>query len=64
MRNECKTLIPWPEGRNHSENLGVRRKDNIRMDVSEMGREGVDWMHLPQDKTQWRTAVNTVMKLD
>jgi hypothetical protein len=27
-----------------------RRRDNIRMDVMEMGWEGVDWMHLVQDK--------------
>jgi len=26
--------------------------DNIRMDLEEIGWEGVDWMHLAQDKEQ------------
>jgi hypothetical protein len=26
-----------------------------------MGLEGVDWMHLAQDREQWRAIVNTVM---
>jgi len=28
-----------------------------------MGWKSVDWMHLAQDKDQWRAAVNTVMNL-
>jgi hypothetical protein len=26
-----------------------------------MMRKGVGWMHLAQDRDQWRAAVNTVM---
>jgi hypothetical protein len=33
------------------------------MDLKEMGWEGVDWIHLAQDKVQWRAVVNTVMSL-
>jgi hypothetical protein len=42
-----------------------RRKfeDNIRMEVRERGWEGVDWMHLVQDRDQWQVLVNTVMNL-
>jgi hypothetical protein len=40
-----------------------RWKDNIRMDMREVGWEGMDWMHLIQDRDQWRAVVNTVMKL-
>jgi hypothetical protein len=29
------------------------------MDVREIGWEGVDWMHLAQDRDQWRDVVNT-----
>jgi hypothetical protein len=29
------------------------------MDLRETGREGVDWMHLAQDRDQWRALVNT-----
>jgi hypothetical protein len=31
------------------------------MDLREIGRKGVDWMHLAQDRDQWRGLVNTVM---
>jgi len=33
------------------------------MDLREIGREGVDWMRLAQDKDRWRAFVNTVMNL-
>jgi hypothetical protein len=33
------------------------------MDLREIGREGVDWMHLANDRKQWRAVVNTVMNL-
>jgi len=33
------------------------------MDLREIGWEGVDWIHLDQDRDQWRALVNTVMKL-
>jgi len=31
------------------------------MDLNEVGWEGVDCMHLVQDKVHWRAHVNTVM---
>jgi hypothetical protein len=40
-----------------------RRDENIGMDLSEMGLEGVDWIHMAQDTDQWRAVVNTVMNL-
>jgi hypothetical protein len=40
-----------------------RWEDNIRMDLTEMGWECVDCMHLAQDTDQWRVFVNTVMNL-
>jgi hypothetical protein len=33
------------------------------MDFWDIGWEGVDWMHLAQDRAQWRAVVNTVMNL-
>jgi hypothetical protein len=36
-----------------------RWKDNIRMDLREIGCEGVDWIHLAQDRNQWLAVVNT-----
>jgi hypothetical protein len=36
-------------------------KDNIRMDLREKAWEDVDWLHVTQDRDQWRALVNTVM---
>jgi hypothetical protein len=33
------------------------------MDLREIGWEGVDWMHLAQDRDQWQALVNTVISL-
>jgi hypothetical protein len=43
------------------EDAGLGREDDIKMDVKEIGREGVDWIRLAQDKIQWRPVVNAVM---
>jgi hypothetical protein len=37
--------------------------DSIRMAFREIGWEGVDWIHLAEDRDQWRALVNTVMNL-
>jgi len=33
------------------------------MDLRELGWKGVDWIHLAQDREQWRALVNMEMKL-
>jgi hypothetical protein len=33
------------------------------MDLIEIGWEVVDWIHLAQERDQWRAVVNTVMNL-
>jgi hypothetical protein len=38
-----------------------RWEDNIRIYVKEIWWEGVDCMHLAQDKNQWWALVNMVM---
>jgi hypothetical protein len=37
--------------------------DNIKIDIREIGCDGVDWVNLAQDRDQWRALVNTVMNL-
>jgi hypothetical protein len=61
-------LIRKPEGK--EEPLGrprCRCEDNIRMDIREIGLEGVDWMHLAQDRDQLESGgggfVDTVIDL-
>jgi hypothetical protein len=42
---------------------GRRWKDNVRMDLRDMGWGGMDWIDLGQDRDQWRALVNTAMNL-
>jgi hypothetical protein len=37
--------------------------ENIKIDLRDMGREGIDWIDLAQGRDQWRALVNTVMNL-
>jgi hypothetical protein len=60
-RNAYRILVGKPEGKRP---LGRRRwMDNIKMDLREIGWDGVDWIELAQDRDQWRALVNTVMNL-
>jgi hypothetical protein len=36
---------------------------NIKMDLREIGWGGMDWIHVAQDRDQWRALVNMVMNL-
>jgi hypothetical protein len=58
MRNACKILVRNPERKGPRQRLRGSWKDNIRMDLRKIGWEGVDWIHLVQDKDQWRVLVN------
>jgi hypothetical protein len=62
MRNAYKILVRRPEVYRP---LGRPRKiwEDIIMDLRGTGWEGVDWVHLAQDRDQWWAVVNTVMKL-
>jgi len=43
--------------------LRRRLEDNIKMNVQEVGCEGIDWIDLAQDSDRWRSLVNAVMSL-
>jgi hypothetical protein len=40
-----------------------RWKDNIYMNLQEVGCGGMDWIELAQDRDRWRARVNAVMNL-
>jgi hypothetical protein len=61
MRNAYRTLVGKPEGKRSLGRPRRRRVDNIKMILREIGRDGVDWIDVAQDKDQWRALVNTVM---
>jgi hypothetical protein len=35
--------------------------ENIKMDLQEVGFEGMDWIKLAQDNDEWRALVNAVI---
>jgi hypothetical protein len=62
-RNEYRILVGKPEGKIQ---LGrPRRKwvDNIKIYLTEIGWDGMDWIDLAQNRDQWRALVNTVINL-
>jgi hypothetical protein len=62
-RSAHRILVGKPEGKRK---LGSPRRcsvDNIKMDLTDTGRDGVDLIDLAQDRDQWRVHVNTVMNL-
>ena len=40
-----------------------RWEDNIKMVFEEVGRGGMDWIDLAQDRDRWRELLNAVMNL-
>jgi hypothetical protein len=62
-KNAYRISIEKPEGKRPLERPRHRWEDNIRMDLREVGWEGVDLVRLTQDSDQWQALVNTVMKL-
>jgi hypothetical protein len=63
ISNVYKMLVGKPERKRLRARPKCRWKDNIRIDLREIGWEGVDWIHLAQVKVWWRDLVNTVINL-
>jgi hypothetical protein len=58
-----RVLVARPEGKRP---LARHRRswiDNIKLDLREIGIDVANWIRLVQDRVQWRTFVNMVMKL-
>jgi hypothetical protein len=62
-RGVYRLLVGRPEGKRTLGRPRRRWKDNIKMDLREIGIDGANWIQLVQDSFQWRAFVNTVMNL-
>jgi hypothetical protein len=51
-------LVGKPEGKRPLGRRRRTREDNIKMDLRDIGKEGVDWIYLAQDRNQWQALVN------
>jgi hypothetical protein len=56
-------LVGKLEGKRPFDILRRTLEDNIKIDFREFGWEGVDWVHVAQDKDQLLILVNTEMNL-
>jgi len=56
---KCIQNVRKPEGKKPLERLGHRGEDNIKMEL----KQGVDWIHLAQERNQWWALVDVAMKL-
>jgi hypothetical protein len=62
-RNAYRILVGKPEGRRPLGRPRRRWMENIKMNLREIGSDGIDWINLAQDRDQWRALLNTVMNL-
>jgi hypothetical protein len=59
-RGVYRVLVEKLEGKRPLGRPRRRWKDNIKMDLQEVGGGGGDWMGLAQDRDRWRALVGTV----
>jgi hypothetical protein len=62
-RNAYRILVGKTEEERPLRRPRRRWVDNIKMDLKGIGWDGADWVDRAQDRDQWRTLVNTVLKL-
>jgi hypothetical protein len=61
-RSSYRILVGRPEGRRPLGRPRRRWKDNIKMELQEVGWD-MDWIELARDRDRWRAVVNAVMNL-
>jgi hypothetical protein len=61
--NEHRILVGNPEGKRPLGRSRRRWVDNIKIDLREIGYDGIDLIDLAQDRDQWRALVSTMMNL-
>jgi hypothetical protein len=62
-RGVYRILVGRPEGKRPLGRPRRRWEDNIKLDFTERGIDGTNWIRLTQDTVQWWAFVSTVMNL-
>jgi hypothetical protein len=62
-RDVYRVLVGRSEGKRPLGRPRHRWEVNIKIDLREIGIDGVNCIRLAQDRAQWRAFVNTVMNL-
>jgi hypothetical protein len=62
-RGLYRGLLRKQEGKRPFERPRRRWEDNIKIDLQEVGCEGMEWIELAQDRDRWRALVTMVMNL-
>jgi hypothetical protein len=60
-RGVYRLLVRRPEGKKPLGRPRCRWEDNIKMDLREIGINGMKWIWLAQDRVWWQAFVNMVM---
>jgi hypothetical protein len=58
VRSDCNIVVRQPERRGFPGRHRYRWEDNIKMDHTEIDCEGMDWIHLVQERVHCWAFVN------
>jgi hypothetical protein len=62
-RGVYRVLVGRSESKRPLGRPRCRWENNIKMDLTETGIDGANWIRLAQDRVWWQAFVNTVMNL-
>jgi hypothetical protein len=62
-RSVYRVFVGRPKGKRPLGRHRHRWENNIKVDLREIGIDGVNWIWLAQDRVWWWAFVNTVMNL-
>jgi hypothetical protein len=62
-RSVYRVSVGRPEGKRPLGRHRRRWKNNIKMDLREIGIDGANWIRLAHNRVQWQAVLSTVMNL-